>query len=56
MRLNSLIPAAVIRYLQHDGLPARDEVVQQVNRTVEEGWKQSAHAPGVNEPVSARQL
>jgi uncharacterized protein YidB (DUF937 family) len=56
MRLNSLIPAAVVRHLQLAGLPARDEVVPQVNRTVEEGWKQSAHTPGVNEPVSARQL
>ena len=56
MRLNSLIPAAVVRYLQLAGLPARDGVVDQINRTVEEGWKQTAHAPGVNEPVSARQL
>lgn len=55
MRLNNLIPAAVVRFLQQEGLPARDAVVAQVNREVQEAWRQTAHSPS-NEPVPARQL
>lgn len=55
MRLNNLIPAAVVRFLQQEGLPARDAVVAQVNRDVQEAWRQTAHSPS-NEPVPAQQL
>ena len=55
MRFNNLIPAAVVHFLQQEGLPARETAVAQVNRTVEEAWRQTAHSPA-NEPVSARQL
>jgi ferritin-like metal-binding protein YciE len=55
IRLNNLVPAAVVRYLQQEGLPAREDVVQQVSRNVEEAWRQTAHSPA-NEPVSAREL
>ena len=55
MRFNNLIPAAVVRFLQQEGLPARETAVAQVNRDVEEAWRQTAHSPS-NEPVSARQL
>jgi hypothetical protein len=55
IRFNNLVPAAVVRHLQQEGLPAREDVVQQVSRSVEEAWRQTAHSPA-NDPVSARQL
>jgi hypothetical protein len=55
IRFNNLVPAAVVRYLQQEGLPVREDVVQQVSRNVEEAWRQTAHSPA-NEPISARQL
>ncbi len=55
MRFNNLVPAAVVRYLQQEGLPAREDVVEQVNRNVREAWTQTAHSPA-NETVSARQI
>src|SRR5215207_4097418 len=55
IRFNNLIPASVVRYLQQEGLPAREDVLQQVNRNVQEAWRQTAHSPA-NEPVSAQQL
>jgi ferritin-like metal-binding protein YciE len=55
MRFNNLVPASVVRYLQQEGLPAREDVVQQVSRNVEEAWRQTAQS-AANEPVSARQL
>jgi ferritin-like metal-binding protein YciE len=53
-RLTALVPAAVVRYLQQEGLPAREDVVPQVNRTIEQIWRQTSESP--NESVSARQL
>ena len=55
MRLNALVPAAVVRFLQHEGLPAREDVVPEVNRTIKEVWRQTSDSPEAN-PVSARQL
>jgi hypothetical protein len=55
IRFNNLVPAAVVRYLQQEGLPVREDIVQQVSRNVEEAWRQTAHSPA-NEPVSAREL
>ena len=54
LRLDRLIPAAVVRYLQEEGLPAQD-VAHQVGRSVEEAWEQKAEA-GTSEPVSAKQI
>ncbi|HET8624151.1 MAG TPA: hypothetical protein VFM14_11350 [Gemmatimonadales bacterium] len=40
-RLNSVIPASVVRLLQREGLAASDAVLSEVNRTVEEGWSRT---------------
>jgi ferritin-like metal-binding protein YciE len=56
LRLNALVPAAVVRFLQQEGLPALENVVPQVNRTVQEIWRQTSHSPEAKEAVSARQL
>ncbi len=40
-RLNSVVPAAVVRLLQREGLAASDAVLNEVNRTVEEGWSRT---------------
>lgn len=46
MRLHQITPAAVVRYLQAEGLPASANVVEQVNRTAEETWQtQSSSQP-----------
>ena len=37
-RLNQVVPAAVLRLLQREGLAFSDAVLNDVNRTVEEGW------------------
>ena len=55
MRFNDLIPAAVVRFLQQEGLPAREDVVQQVDRHIEEAWRRTAKSPA-NEAVSARRV
>jgi hypothetical protein len=55
MQFNNLIPAAVVRFLQQEGLPARESAVEQVNRDIEVAWRQTAHSPA-NEPVPARQI
>ena len=38
-RLQAAIPAAVVAFLQQDGLPARQDVVPQIRRTIEEVWQ-----------------
>lgn len=40
-RLNQVVPAAVVRLLQREGLAASDAVLNEVNRTVQEGWSQT---------------
>jgi hypothetical protein len=44
LRFDTLVPAAVVRYLQQEGLPAMD-VVGQVGNTVKEAWDQAAETP-----------
>jgi ferritin-like metal-binding protein YciE len=39
MRLHNVIPSAVIAFLQHDGLPARPDVLQEVSRNIETVWR-----------------
>lgn len=54
-RLHAIIPASVVRFLQETGLPARAEVVSQVNRTVEEVWgAQSDATKGVDASIASR--
>ena len=53
MRLNLLMPAAVVRFLQQEGLPARDDAAQLANRHVQEAWKQTSptrRRPGNRSP------
>jgi ferritin-like metal-binding protein YciE len=38
-RLQASIPAAVVRFFQQEGLPAREEVIPQIRRTIEEVWQ-----------------
>lgn len=52
-RLHAIIPGAVVRFLQETGLPARTEVVNQVLRTVEEGWNAQADATRGIDPTAA---
>lgn len=40
-RLNQVVPAAVLRLLQREGLAFADAVLNDVNRTVEEGWSRT---------------
>jgi ferritin-like metal-binding protein YciE len=56
IRLNALVPAAVVRYLQREGLSAREGVVPQINQTIEQIWRQASESPEAREPVSGRQL
>lgn len=37
-RIHALVPEAVVRSLQAEGLPARDQALSEVRRTVEEVW------------------
>jgi HD-like signal output (HDOD) protein len=44
-RLQATIPAAVVAFLKRDGLPAREDVIPQIRRTIEEVWQ--AQSSGV---------
>jgi hypothetical protein len=56
-RLQAAIPAAVVAFLQQEGLPAREEVVPQIRRTIEEGWQtQSSDVFRTDEPAISRDL
>src|SRR5687768_9133978 len=56
-RLHAIVPAAVIRSLQEEGLPARNEVLSQVNRTVEEVWTAQPDVVQPRDPqVTSREL
>lgn len=39
VRLQGIIPAAVVSYFKQEGLPAREDVAPQVRRTLEEVWQ-----------------
>lgn len=52
VRFNAFVPAAVVRFLEHEGLSIRGDVVAQVNRTVEEAWKQASDTPAVDQPLT----
>jgi hypothetical protein len=55
MRLSRVVPASVIRYLQADGLPARDDALSEINQTVENAWRgevRTAQPSGTTTPFS----
>jgi hypothetical protein len=53
--LHNVIPGAVVRFLEEDGLPVRDNVLPEISRTIEEIWRsQSAQAPRAEETSVAR--
>ncbi len=45
MRLHNLIPAAVVRFLEQQGLTVRADIVSEVNRNVAQAWKQTSDSP-----------
>jgi ferritin-like metal-binding protein YciE len=55
MRLSRVVPASVVRYLQAEGLPAREDALIEVNRTVEDAWRgevRTAQPIGTTTPFS----
>lgn len=46
MTLQSMIPVAVVSFLQEEGLPARPEVTGQVARNIDQAWSQGAESLG----------
>ena len=56
-RLQATIPAAVVAFLKQDGLPAREDVVPQIRRTIEEVWQtQSSGVFRTEETVASRDI
>lgn len=44
MRLHNVIPASVIAFLRHDGLPARGDVLEEVSRNIEAVWSDQSRS------------
>lgn len=42
MNLHNIIPAATIRFLQEEGLPANDAALTEISRNIEEVWHQGS--------------
>ncbi len=56
-RLHNVIPAAVIRYLQQEGLPASDTVLPEISRTINQVWERTPDvSPAPGQTASARNL
>jgi hypothetical protein len=54
-RLNTLVPASVIRYLREEGLPVQESVLSEVNRTIKAAWEGEAGVPPrAGEGIAAR--
>ncbi len=54
-RLNTLVPASVIRYLREEGLPVQESVLSEVNRTIKAAWEGDAGVTArAGEGVGAR--
>ena len=53
LRLNNLIPAAVVRFLEQEDLTVRADIVSEVNENVAQAWKQTSGSPTA-QPVTAR--
>ncbi|MEP7380671.1 MAG: hypothetical protein ABI910_03240 [Gemmatimonadota bacterium] len=54
MLLHNLVPGAVIRFLQHEGYPARNEVLGQIAETIESVWHQDENAASGEELSGSR--
>ena len=53
--LHNVIPGAVVRFLREEGLPARENVLPEISRTIEEIWRtQSDQAPRTEETSVGR--
>lgn len=53
MRLHNVIPGAVVKFLQKDGLPARADVLSEVSRNIESVWAdQSSLVPDATEAAT----
>jgi ferritin-like metal-binding protein YciE len=54
-RLNTLVPASVIRYLREEGLPVQESVLSEVGRTIKAAWEAEAgEAARAGEGIAAR--
>ena len=53
-RLNTLVPASVIRYLREEGLPVQESVLSEVGRTIKAAWEGEAGETARAEGVAAR--
>ena len=54
--LHGLIPQAVVRYLREEGFSVREDVLPQVNRTVEEVWSSVSSRTGRTEESPVGQI
>jgi ferritin-like metal-binding protein YciE len=53
--LQNVIPGAVLRFLREEGLPAREDVLPEISRAIEEIWRsQSGQAPRAEETSIGR--
>jgi hypothetical protein len=56
-RLQASIPAAVVAFFKQEGLPAREDVIPQIRRTIEEVWQtQSSGVFRTDEAAVGRDL
>ncbi|HEU4648389.1 MAG TPA: hypothetical protein VFS33_04975 [Gemmatimonadales bacterium] len=54
-RIHSLVPTAVVRYLQQEGLPASDAVLPEIARTIKQVWEQTPdQVPAADRTAAAR--
>lgn len=54
-RLNTLVPASVIRYLREEGLPVQESVLPEVGRTIKAAWEgEAGEAARAGEGIAAR--
>jgi ferritin-like metal-binding protein YciE len=49
MNLHNIIPAATIKFLQEDGLPASDAALTEISRNIEEVWHQGSSIGNANQ-------
>lgn len=50
--LHNIIPAAVIEFLQEEGLPAREDVLPQISETLQNAWQQNAKRVPESDEIS----
>lgn len=54
-RLNTLVPASVIRYLREEGLPVQESVLPEVGRTIKAAWEgEAGETARAGEGIAAR--